>query len=220
VRARLGFFDAQAYAVVACLARDAAIADPEAREVARRIGEILIAHQHPLGQWGWHYDVHTGALVDLYPVYSVHQDGMAPMALLGLEQATGTPTTLAVARGVGWLFGKNEIGERLVDEERGLVWRSIRRRAPLHRVVYPLKAASLLGIGRALDLGARLSRPSMVEIDRECRPYHLGFCLYALAELSTAPPVVEEAAIDDPRPTLKTGEVSASSRRGRASHSA
>ena len=159
MRSELGFFDAQVYGIVACLARDAAVGDPEARDVARVAGERILAHQHPLGQWGWRYNTRTGALVDLYPVYSVHQDGMAPMALLPLERAAGIPTTAAVARGVGWLFGENELGERLVDDERGVIWRSIRRRAPLRGVVHPLKAASLLGLGRTLDLGARLTGP-------------------------------------------------------------
>jgi hypothetical protein len=219
LRSELGFFDAQVYAIVACLARDAAIGDPEAREVARVAGERILSHQHPLGQWGWHYNVRTGALCDLYPVYSVHQDGMAPMALLALERATGTPTTAAVARGIAWLFGKNELGEPLVDEERGVIWRSIRRRRRLRSVVYPLKAASLARIGEGLDLGARLSSPSLLEVDRECRPYHLGFCLYALAELATEPPEISVPS-DDPRPTLRTGGAAASSARSRASHSA
>jgi hypothetical protein len=226
LHAELGFFDAQVYGIVACLSRDAAVGDPEAREVARAAGERLLAHQHPLGQWGWHYNARTGALVDLYPVYSVHQDGMAPLALLPLERALGVSATRAVARGVEWLFGKNELGERLVDEERGVIWRSIRRRGRRRHLVYPLKAASLLGIGRSLDLGAHLASAAWLEVDRECRPYHLGFCLHALAELA-AQPLDEGAALtSDPSPTLKTGDVcassasSASTPRARASHSA
>lgn len=219
LQSRLGFFDAQVYSIVACLARDTAVGDPEAKDVARIVGERILAHQHPLGQWGWHYDVHSGGLVDLYPVYSVHQDGMAPLALLPLERAVGLPTTAAVARGVEWLFGRNELGEQMVDEDRGVIWRSIRRRAPLRRVVYPLKAASLLGVGRSLDLGARLADRTTLEVDRECRPYHLGFCLYALAEL-LCPPIDDPDASDEARPTLKTGEASTSSRRPRVPRSA
>ncbi len=206
VRSELGFFDAQIYGIIACLARDAAVGDPAALEAARVAGERLLAHQHPLGQWGWRYNVRTGGLVDLYPVYSVHQDGMAPLALLPLERATGVPTTAAVARGVGWLFGRNELGARLVDEERGVIWRSIRRRRPLRSVLRPLEAASLLRIGGDLDLGARLAGPSALEVDRECRPYHLGFCLHALAELAMDPLEEPAPAPSDPQPTLKTGE--------------
>ncbi len=222
LRSELGFFDAQVYAIVACLARDAAVGDEQARDAARVIGERLLAHQHPLGQWGWHYNARTGALVDLYPVYSVHQDGMAPMALLPLERALGTPTRAAVARGVEWLFGRNELGVSLVDEAHGVVWRSVRRAGLRRRLTYPLKGASLLGVGRTLDLGARFAGEHALEIDRECRPYHLGFCLYALAELAAqAPGLADGAALPtDPHPTLKTGEPSAPRRRTRASHPA
>jgi len=219
LRSELGFFDAQVYGIVACLARDAAVGDPEAREVARVVGERLLAHQHPRGQWGWHYNTRTGALVDLYPVYSVHQDGMAPMALLPLERVAPILTTPAVARGVAWLFGRNELAESLVDDEHHLIWRSIRRRWPVSRVVYPLKAASLLRVGRGLDLGARLATPSLLEVDRECRPYHLGFCLYALAELAAQPLDELGALSEDASPTLKTGDASAPSPDGPASHS-
>jgi hypothetical protein len=182
LRSDLGFFDAQVYAILAALRVHEVLGDGAAKEAAVVVGDRLLGHQHRLGQWAWHYNVQTGALVDLYPVYSVHQDGMAPMALGALERATGLRTSGAVARGVEWLFGRNEIGEPLASPEDALLWRSLRRRPLLRPVRYPLKVASLAGAGTALDLGARLARPSMLEIDRELRPYHLGWCLYAFAE--------------------------------------
>jgi hypothetical protein len=216
----LGFFDAQVYTILACLRRDAVSPDPAAREAARVIGERLLHHQHPLGQWGWHYNTRSGELCDLYPVYAVHQDGMAPMALLPLERALGVPATAAIARGAAWLFQGEETGEPLADPEHEIVWRSVRRRAPYGRIKLPLKAASLLGAGRALDLGARFAGPGALEIDREMRPYELGWCLFAFAELASA--VREKAPVEyeEPRPTLRTGHVSAPSRPARASNSA
>lgn len=191
----IGFFDAQAYTIVAALHRDAVVHDPEAREVARRIGEVLLSHQHPLGQWGWHYNVRTGGLIDVYPVYSVHQDGLAPMALIPLERETGLPTTSAVARGVGWLFGANELGERVVDGERDAIWRSIRRREQFRNVVHPLKLVTFASEAGAGDLGARLAARTVLEVDREIRPYHLGFCLYAFSELAASPSLAEPPPI-------------------------
>jgi hypothetical protein len=187
-RSEFGFFDAQVYTIIAALRRFELLGDADARDMAKVIGQGILAHQHPLGQWAWHYNVRTGALVDLYPVYSVHQDGMAPMALLPLESILGVPTEAAVARGVAWLFGDNELGLPLADFERNTIWRSIRRRTPYRNVVYPLKFASLARVGDGLDLGARLAQPSRLEIDREFRPYHLGFCLYAFAELAALGP--------------------------------
>jgi hypothetical protein len=215
LRKELGFFDAQVYAVMAALRRDEVIGDPEAREMARAIGEHLLARQHPLGQWAWHYNARTGAVVDVYPVYSVHQDGMAPMAFLPLERALGVPATAAVARGVEWLFGQNELATPLIEPGRSIIWRSIRRRGPYRSVVYPLKLASLGRASKALDLGTRLSGPGVLEIDHELRPYHLGFCLHAFAPLVAA--LRADGADESPRPTLKTGQNAAPPSSPRAS---
>jgi hypothetical protein len=211
----LGFFDAQVYTILACLKRDAVVPDLAARDAARAIAERLLHHQRTLGQWAWHYNARTGEVVDVYPVYAVHQDGMAPMALLPLERALSVPTTAAVARGVAWLFGENELSVPVVDEDRAIVWRSIRRK---HRgLSVPLKAASLCRVGRRLDLGARMSSPSALTIDREVRPYHLAFCLLAFSEIAAHRGSDEPCS--DPRPTLRTGAFSASSRAARASNS-
>lgn len=190
----LGFFDAQVYGIVSALRRNEVVGDPDARHFALRIGQQILRHQRSHGQWAWHYNVRTGELVDLYPVYSVHQDGMAPMALRMLEHATGTPTGDAIAKGVEWLFGHNELGANMVDPERGIVWRSIRRCPAVRSILYPLKVASL---GRAaaparlrrrsgaeFDWGTRLSTAPLLEVDHELRPYHLGWCLYALSDLA------------------------------------
>ena len=75
---------------------------------------------------------------------------------------------------------------------------SIRRREPLRSVVYPLKLASLAGVGEGLDLGARLATPATLEIDREMRPYHLGWCLLAFSEIARA--TEDEVADTERRP--------------------
>jgi hypothetical protein len=222
LQSELGFFDAQIYSLLAALRRHEILEDADAKAMARTIAEHLLAGQHPLGQWAWHYNVRSGAVVDLYPVYAVHQDGMAPMALLPAERLLGLSTVPAIARGVKWLFGRNELETSLVDTrpDRALIWRSIRRKSPLRSVVYPLKLASLLDVGRGLDLGARLASPDTLEIDREMRPYHLGFCLYAFSALAGSLPAEGELPPDsEPRPTLKTGNQVEPESRARASNS-
>ena len=183
-RSTLGFFDAQVYSIVASLRHHAVTGDAAARDTALTMGRALLQKQRSRGQWPWHYEVATGAIVDPLPTYAVHQDAMAPMALLMLERETGLVATPAVARGLGWLFGDNELNTSLVDADRSVIWRSIRRRNALRSAVYPLKLARLAGAGPALA-DALSSRP-LLAIDREFRPYHLGLCLYAFAELSAS----------------------------------
>ena len=180
----LGFFDAQVYSIVASLRHHAVTGDAAARDTALTMGRAILQKQRSRGQWPWHYEVATGAIVDPLPTYAVHQDAMAPMALLMLERETGLVATPAVARGLGWLFGDNELNTSLVDADRSVIWRSIRRRNALRSAVYPLKLARLAGAGPALA-DALSSRP-LLAIDREFRPYHLGLCLYAFAELSAS----------------------------------
>ena len=86
--------------------------------------------------------------------------------------------------------------------------------------MYPLKALHLARLGSGLDLGACLSGRGMLEIDRELRPYHLGWCLLALAEIAAAHRARgDEASPSDPEPTLKTGELGAPEPDPAASHS-
>lgn len=184
MKATLGFFDAQVYSILAFLAKSKATNDPIAKVFAKVIGEEILKHQRPLGQWAWHYNVETGSVVDVYPVYSVHQDGMAPMALLPLAEATGLEVEEPIARGVAWLFGDNELETSLVDETRALIFRSIRRKQPFKNVLYPLKALSMANALGSLDLGARLAKREHVHIDKELRPYHLGWCLFAFSEIA------------------------------------
>lgn len=146
-----------------------------AAAAAARAAERLIELQLPDGGWPWLYDARRGTVVERYEVYSVHQDAMAPMALLALTEATGEPAyAAAAAHGLGWVYGRNELGARMLDEEAGMLYRSIRRRRPLDRLaIYANTAGSLAaGVTPASAAGP-------VEINRTDRPYHLGWVLEA-----------------------------------------
>ncbi len=79
------------------------------------------------GQWWWHYDARTGGTVEGYPVYSVHQHAMAPMALLDLADAGGPCHLGNISRGLRWLDGPPETGERLVLDDPPVTWRKVAR---------------------------------------------------------------------------------------------
>jgi hypothetical protein len=79
--------------------------------------------QGPLGQWWWHYNIETGQISEEYPVFSVHQEAMAPMALLAYDRATGQNHREAIDRGLAWIAGNNELRKDLIDPER-ILWRA------------------------------------------------------------------------------------------------
>lgn len=141
---------------------------------ARRLADLLIDRQGADGGWPWLFDARSERLVEPFEIYSVHQDAMAPMAFLPLADLTGDDRYRRAAYdGLAWLTGRNPLGRPLVDLERSVVHRSIRRRpasARLHLAVNTV--ASSVGVRARLD-GREL------EIDRTCRPYHLGWILEA-----------------------------------------
>jgi hypothetical protein len=152
--------------------------DAPAREAAARCARVVCRLQGPEGQWWWHYDVRTGRVIERYPVYAVHQDAMAPLALFALQDASGGDFTREIAAGLRWLAASPELeGRSLVDPGARLIWRKVARREPRKLSRYAQALASALhpsirvpGLGRVLP-------PRVVDV--EDRPYHLGWLLLA-----------------------------------------
>src|SRR5262249_36059941 len=78
LRGRLGSFADQVYPIYALTTYTQAYGKDEAMKVSLETARTICSHQGNLGQWWWHYHSSTGRVVGRYPVYSVHQDGMAP----------------------------------------------------------------------------------------------------------------------------------------------
>ena len=174
-RAHVGSFADQVYPVQALARLHRSSADREALASANEIARVICAAQGPGGQWWWHYDSRTGAVVEGYPVYTVHQHAMAPMALLDLADAGGDTHLDEVCRGLRWLAGPSEASAQLVLDEPPITWRKVARADP-RKIVRGLRAAvtrPVPGIRvQALD---RVYPPQAV--DHECRPYELGWLL-------------------------------------------
>jgi hypothetical protein len=175
-RSHVGSFADQVYPVQALARLHGSADDPRALATANKVAGALCRAQGKNGQWWWHYDFRIGDVVEPYPVYSVHQHAMAPMALLDLADAGGQQHLEAVCRGLRWLARPPESSEALVLDEPLTTWRKVGRADP-KKAVRGLRAASTrLRPGARLPLLDRLFRPRTV--DHECRPYELGWLLY------------------------------------------
>ncbi len=152
-------------------------ASPAAASLADRLLEL----QLPDGGWPWLFDAERGTVVERYEVYSVHQHGMAPMALLHFAETSGDDRYAEAARrGLEWIHGRNELGENMVDPGEGLILRSIRRRPGLDRAaIYVNTAASALAGRSPFPDGRGL------QVNATCRPYELGWLLEAWAGRET-----------------------------------
>jgi len=160
--------------------------DTEARDVAVCCAATICTRQGPDGQWWWHYDRRSGAALERYPVYAVHQDAMAPMALMALEHLSAIDFRSPIARGLGWLAQAPELrGGSLIDEGAGLIWRKVARREPRKFSRYAQAAASRLHPAIRTP-GLDILFPPCV-VDYEDRPYHLGWLLHAWPAARAAP---------------------------------
>jgi hypothetical protein len=176
-RAHVGSFADQIYPVQALARLHASGDDPQALAVAGRVAGLLCQAQAGTGQWWWHYDARSGRVIEGYPVYSVHQHAMAPMALFDLADAGGQLELDAVRSGLRWLAAPGEASERLIAEEVPVIWRKVARddRRKVVRGVAALSTA--IRPGTSPPGLSRLFPPG--KVDHECRPYELGWLLYA-----------------------------------------
>jgi hypothetical protein len=154
-----------------------------------RAADRLVEMQGPLGQWWWLYSPLSGGVVEPYPVYSVHQDAMAFMALGPLKKAGLGSFDGQLGTGLEWLFGANDLDTPLVDLENDLIFRCIQRHGADAEGRWGMSRSQRLRV--VLRSWSRhphngLPAPGDLEILQEVRPYHLGWVLYARALLRKA----------------------------------
>lgn len=134
----------------------------------------VMALQGPQGEWPWMLSVGRASVIDPYPVFSVHQDSMAMLFLLpaydrGVPGAAG-----AIARSCRWVHGENELSIDLVKTDPFFISRSIQRVESNPRLRRYLRQF------RKHQGWQRAGRDG-VEVNPECRSYHIGWILFAWA---------------------------------------
>jgi hypothetical protein len=171
LRRRIGSFADQVYPTIALARLSQVLSDLDARERALRTAQKMCELQGTLGEWSWHYDSATGKVISRYPVYSVHQHAMAPMMLFAAQEATGCDFREAIDKGLGWISGKNELHRDFIEPSLNLVWRCIYLRP---RDAYVGTAQRFLQLRHG-------AANVQLRVRYECRPYELGWLLYAFA---------------------------------------
>ena len=176
-RAHLSCFADLVYSIQGLSHYHRATGNYEAIDVARKCAKKVSHLQGPQGQWWWWYDVRTGCVVERFPVYSVHQDSMAPMAFSALRDACGEDYSTSILLGMEWLQYAPEIDGSLIDEKTDLIWRKVARHEP--------PKATRIVQGAATRMHPKLRAPGLNlvfrpgYVDYETRPYHMGWILHA-----------------------------------------
>lgn len=170
LRGHVGSFADQVYPIFALSKLATLLQEQEPLDAAMRCARAICELQGTLGQWWWLYDSRSGRVASEYPVYSVHQHGMAPMALFAAEEASGTSFHVSVKEGLRWIFGENELGVDMRDTERALIWRCL---TPRGQGRYYRAAVQALGRDR--------KSAQNLAVLHEQRPYEFGWLLFAFA---------------------------------------
>ncbi len=171
MRGDIGSFADQVYPIYAMSKFALAYREDRAAKTALDCALNLCEAQGSLGQWWWHYDRSNGQVAERFPVFSVHQHAMGPMALYALGEAVQSDFSPWIYKGLQWL-DDNELGINMQDDTANVVWRCIER-TPSSRYWNAM-------INLATRREDRESREGLRPLF-ECRPYELGWLLYAFA---------------------------------------
>ncbi|MBL8878189.1 MAG: hypothetical protein JNG88_03625 [Phycisphaerales bacterium] len=185
LRGHVSCFADLVYPIQALSHYHATSGDIPSLRAADACADLICERMGAAGQWWWHYDYRTGAVIENYPVYAVHQDAMAPMALLTLAEAGGRDHSHEIQRGLNWLESSPELnGGSLIDSRHDVIWRKIARREP-NKLVRKIRAATTRAVqGWRVSALDAIFPPGL--IDWETRPYHMGWLLHAFTPARAA----------------------------------
>jgi hypothetical protein len=142
--------------------------DNNCKSLIEKVVKSLLILQGEMGQWWWWYS-QSGEVIGKYPVFSVHQHGMAIMTLLVAKPLVSKDVAISIDSAIRlsfeWIWGKNELSKSMVDEENLLIFRSIQYPIAREKFFRPLQ---ILGIDRYF-----------LRINPLCRSYEFGWLLYA-----------------------------------------
>lgn len=159
-RGQVGGFADQMFAVQALTRYACATGEQWALSSAQRCAAAVTGRQGGRGQWWAWYDWRSADVVERYPLRTVNQHAIAPLALHELREAGGGDHEDLIARGLAWLVARPETRAELLADEHGIIWRQVWPRGSRTRA---------LGLGGIFQAGA---------VVRTCQPQDLGWLLY------------------------------------------
>jgi hypothetical protein len=151
----------------------------------RRGVRALLTAQGPTGEWPWLLSNRDGRPLDYYPVFSVHQNSMSMLFLFPALDSGIAEAEPAIASSMNWMYGKNQLGVSLIQQDPFYIWRSFERKATLPRPERFVRALRVYATGGT----AVLAPNDQLVINRESRSYELGWILYTQSRNPHAPGV-------------------------------
>ncbi len=170
LRSAIGNFADQVYPIYAFVLFSKLMKNEEALLIAEETAQKICELQGDDGEWMWHYSVKTGDVLSKYPIYSIHQSALAPIALYSIQMATGKNYEKYIFKGLDWLT-KNSLNTDMVCKDHNSIWNSIGPYKTYRKVKSTL---SHLGFNSNYEY-------KNLKVLRECWSYQFGWILYAFA---------------------------------------
>jgi hypothetical protein len=165
-----GNFADQVYSIYAFVLFSKIMKYEEALLIAEATAQKICELQGNNGEWMWQYSSKNGDVISQYPIYSIHQDALAPIALYSIQAATGKSYEKYIFKGFDWLF-KNPLSTDMVCNKHNAVWDGMGPDKTYRKVKSIL---SNLGIIKNIEY-------KNLKVFKECSSFHLGWLLYAFA---------------------------------------
>jgi len=183
LRKHIANFADQIYSVQALSYAAIILREEKPLNIAKSCVCHLINLQGPLGQWWWHYNSLSGRVAQYYPVYSVHQHAMAPMALIALAAAGTDNFQDVITLSQQWI-SHNELDIDLRDSQTGTVWRDI---SPIESS-FNKNAKHIRSLFGFECTDGENTLPAYLTVNYETRPYEWGWRLFASVIAEKTPP--------------------------------
>jgi len=177
IRYNIANFADQIYSIYAISRYIKVTSDNKFCDIAEQCADSITLMQGELGQWWWHYDSNKGTVIEKYPVYSVHQDSMAPFALMALMEVSSKDYFPALKLGVKWLSGQNELSmNMLASNDNNFINRGINRTTVLNLLRKVVTLSTKLNL--PFSLPEKYNKKEYLELMNWEHSYHLGWVLY------------------------------------------
>lgn len=155
--------------------------DSRIKDIFIKAVRKVISLQGINGEWPWFIDSTTSRIMDWYQVYSVHQDSMAMLFLLPALDMGIDESSSAITKSLNWLFGGNQLDTQMIIDNPFFIWRSIRRRKTIGERAMRLNRSYMQKI---VGTEGKFVKSSFLDVNQECRSYHIGWIIYAWADRS------------------------------------
>ncbi len=174
-RERIGTFSDQVYSIYAFTMYAKVFGNKEALMIAMECADKLAGKQGEHGQWWWHYNAANGEVVSKYPVFSVQQDALAPMAFLAIQRASGKNYTDYINKGINWLFSNNELHTKIVDDNKKIIYQSFSVNT------FSRYSKILLSVLFKFNFPKKVK----LKVSKKTFLYHYGWVLFVFSELNS-----------------------------------